>query len=181
MRGHIRERGRGTWELRVFLGRDPITRRDRYKTRTFKGSKKDAEKELATLRQGQLLARAGELAGAAERRGPVRFVGAVVDGVEGADDLRSVALDVRQRLGATEPAVVVLGGVVKDRPVVVAATNEPARGAGVKAGALVRTAAGRLGGGGGGKDDVAQGGGTDTGALPAAVAAVGADLDGAGA
>jgi hypothetical protein len=37
MRGHIRERGKGTWELRVFLGRDPITRRDRYKTRTFKG------------------------------------------------------------------------------------------------------------------------------------------------
>jgi integrase len=49
VRGHIRERGRGTWELRVFLGRDPITRRDRYKTRTFKGLKKDAEKELRNL------------------------------------------------------------------------------------------------------------------------------------
>ena len=49
MRGHIRERGKGTWELRVFLGRDPITRRDRYKTRTFKGGKKEAEKELRTL------------------------------------------------------------------------------------------------------------------------------------
>ncbi len=49
MRGHIRERGKGTWELRVFLGRDPITRRDRYKTRTFKGGKKEAEKELRAL------------------------------------------------------------------------------------------------------------------------------------
>jgi len=49
VRGHIRERGRETWELRVFLGRDPITRRDRYKTRTFKGGKKDAEKELRAL------------------------------------------------------------------------------------------------------------------------------------
>jgi integrase len=49
VRGHIRERGKGTWELRVFLGRDPITRRDRYKTRTFKGGKKDAEKELRAL------------------------------------------------------------------------------------------------------------------------------------
>jgi integrase len=49
MRGHIRERGKGTWELRVFLGRDPITRRDRYKTRTFKGGKKEAEKELRVL------------------------------------------------------------------------------------------------------------------------------------
>jgi hypothetical protein len=48
-RGHIRERGRETWELRVSLGRDPIIRRDRYKTRTFKGGKKDAEKELRSL------------------------------------------------------------------------------------------------------------------------------------
>ena len=142
---------------------------------------KDAEKELATFRHGQLLARAAELAGSAEQRGRTRFVGAVIDGAAGADDLRSLALDVRQRLGSTEPGVVVLGGVIKDRPVVVAATNEPARSAGIKAGSLVRTAAGRLGGGGGGKDDVAQGGGTDTGALPEAVAAAGADLDGAGA
>src|SRR5699024_7319029 len=132
---------------------------------------KDAEKELATFRHGKLLARAAELAGSAEQRGRTRFVGAVIDGAAGADDLRSLALDVRQRLGSTEPGVVVLGGVIKDRPVVVAATNEPARSAGIKAGSLVRTAAGRLGGGGGGKDDVAQGGGTDTGALPEAVAA----------
>jgi alanyl-tRNA synthetase len=44
---------------------------------------------------------------------------------------------------------------------VLVATNEAARELGVKAGALVRTAAGILGGGGGGKDDVAQGGGAD--------------------
>ncbi len=48
-RRHIRERGRETWELRGFLGRDPITRRDRYKSRTFKGGKKDAERELRSL------------------------------------------------------------------------------------------------------------------------------------
>jgi alanyl-tRNA synthetase len=45
--------------------------------------------------------------------------------------------------------------------VVVIATNDEARRWGVKAGELVREAAGVLGGGGGGKDDVAQGGGTD--------------------
>ena len=44
---------------------------------------------------------------------------------------------------------------------VIVATNEGAREAGVKAGALVRVAAGVLGGGGGGKDDIAQGGGQD--------------------
>ena len=142
---------------------------------------KDAEKELSTLRQGQLLGRAGELAGSATTRGRTRYVGATLDGLAGADDLRTLALDVRERLGSTEPAVVLLSGVVKERPIVVIATNEPARSAGIKAGALVRTAASRLGGGGGGKDDVAQGGGTDVEALPEAVAAVGADLDGAGA
>ena len=50
------------------------------------------------------------------------------------------------------------------------ATNEAARTAGVKAGALVRLAAGILGGGGGGKDDVAQGGGTDAAKVGAALA-----------
>ena len=48
-----------------------------------------------------------------------------------------------------------------DRPVVVVAVNDKGREWGVKAGELVRVAAGVLGGGGGGKDDVAQGGGTD--------------------
>ena len=47
------------------------------------------------------------------------------------------------------------------RPVVVVAVNDKGREWGVKAGDLVRVAAGVLGGGGGGKDDVAQGGGTD--------------------
>jgi alanyl-tRNA synthetase len=51
--------------------------------------------------------------------------------------------------------------VANGRPVVVAAVNEIGRLWGVKAGDLVRAAAGVLGGGGGGKDDVAQGGGAD--------------------
>jgi alanyl-tRNA synthetase len=55
---------------------------------------------------------------------------------------------------------------------ILVATNEAARDAGVKAGALVRVAAGILGGGGGGKDDVAQGGGTDAAKVAPALAAV---------
>jgi alanyl-tRNA synthetase len=51
--------------------------------------------------------------------------------------------------------------VAKGRPGVVVATNAAARERGIRAGALVRTAAQVLGGGGGGKDDLAQGGGTD--------------------
>ncbi|UFU01556.1 alanine--tRNA ligase [Ruania suaedae] len=141
------------------------------------GRLKDAEKELATLRQGQLLTRAGELAGSAIEHGGVRTVTATLGELTSADDVRSLVLDVRDRLGSSSPSVVALGAVVKDRPVVVVATNDGARSAGAKAGALVRTAATRLGGGGGGKDDIAQGGGTDAGALEEALRAVAADLD----
>jgi alanyl-tRNA synthetase len=67
---------------------------------------------------------------------------------------------------------VALTGVANGRPLVIVATNEAARGAGVKAGALVRLAAGVLGGGGGGKDDVAQGGGSDPAKVSDALEAI---------
>ena len=63
-------------------------------------------------------------------------------------------------------------GAAKGRPVVVIATNDAARGRGLKAGDLVRVAAGALGGGGGGKDDIAQGGGQDASKVGEALAAV---------
>ena len=88
-----------------------------------------------------------------------------------ADDLRSLALDLRERLGSAAAAVA-LTGTANGRPLVLVATNEAARSAGVKAGALVKIAAGVLGGGGGGKDDVAQGGGSDAAQVPAALAAI---------
>ncbi|MGH9919279.1 MAG: hypothetical protein ACRD6W_10510, partial [Nitrososphaerales archaeon] len=49
MEGHVRKRGTASWELRVYVGRDPITRRERYMTRTVKGSKRDAERALRTF------------------------------------------------------------------------------------------------------------------------------------
>jgi len=57
---------------------------------------------------------------------------------------------------------------------VIVATNDAARAEGVKAGALAKLAAGILGGGGGGKDDLAQGGGADVAAIPAALDAIAA-------
>jgi alanyl-tRNA synthetase len=95
--------------------------------------------------------------------------------VGSADDVRPLALSGRERLGS-DAAVVALGGIVGGRPIVVVATNDAARAAGAKAGALVRIAAGVLGGGGGGKDDVAQGGGTDATALDAALEAIVTEL-----
>lgn len=46
MRGHMRQRG-DAWELRAYVGRDPLTGREKYKTLTFRGGKRAAEAELA--------------------------------------------------------------------------------------------------------------------------------------
>ncbi len=140
---------------------------------------KETEKELAGVRAAQVLAAAGTLAAGATEVAGVRVV-AHDAGEVAADDLRTLALDVRSRLGESAPAVVAVGGVAKGRPVVVVATNAAARERGVRAGALVKTASGLLGGGGGGKDDLAQGGGTDAARLPEALAGV-RDAIGAGA
>lgn len=132
---------------------------------------KTAEKELERLRKEQLTAAAAQLVGTATDAAGVKVIAHDAGQVSGADDLRGLALDLRTRLGS-EPAAVAVAGVSNDRPVILIATNEAARTAGVKAGALVRLAAGILGGGGGGKDDVAQGGGTDATKVGAALAAV---------
>ena len=136
---------------------------------------KEAEKELASLQQAQLLGRAPELAAGAQRIGGVRAVVATAGDLASADDLRTLTLDVRERLGE-EPAVVALFGVAGGRPLVVVATNSAARAAGVAAGQLVRVAAKTLGGGGGGKDDVAQGGGANVAAISDAERAVVSEL-----
>jgi len=132
---------------------------------------KTAEKELERLRKQQLAAAAGQLAGTARDAAGVKVIAHDAGQVSGADDLRGLALDLRTRLGS-DAAAVAVAGVSNDRPVILVAVNEAARAAGVKAGALVRLAAGILGGGGGGKDDVAQGGGTDASKVGAALDAV---------
>ena len=133
---------------------------------------KEAEKEVAALRQSQLLARAAALVDSAVDAAGVRVVTADAGEVAGADDLRVLALDVRSRLGDSAPAAVAVLGVANGRPLVVIATNGSARDAGVRAGALVKVATAVLGGGGGGKDDVAQGGGTKVEAGADALSAI---------
>jgi len=131
---------------------------------------KAAEKELAQLRREKLQAEAGKLLENAQTIGSVRVL-AHDAGELDANGVRELALDLRSRFGS-EAAVVAVVGVANGRPVVLVATNEGAREAGVKAGALVRVAAGVLGGGGGGKDDVAQGGGQDASKIGVALDAV---------
>ena len=133
---------------------------------------REVEKELERARRAQSLSGAAALAGAPTDVHGVNLVTHFFDPAAGeipTDDLRALALDVRGRLSDSSPGVVAVAGVAKSRPVVVVATNDEARRRGVKAGELVREAAGVLGGGGGGKDDVAQGGGTDAGRIDEAL------------
>ncbi|MFJ1585069.1 alanine--tRNA ligase [Streptomyces sp. NPDC088197] len=133
---------------------------------------KDAEKEIERFRAEKVLQAAAGLAeSAADIKGVALVAGTVPEGT-GADDLRKLVLDVRQRIGGGRPGVVALFTVANGRPLTVIATNEAARDRGIKAGELVRTAAKTLGGGGGGKDDVAQGGGQNPAAVQDAVEAV---------
>jgi integrase len=47
--GTMRERSPGHWELRAFIGRDPVTCKVRQTTRTFHGTEKGAGKALSQL------------------------------------------------------------------------------------------------------------------------------------
>ncbi|WEK59845.1 MAG: alanine--tRNA ligase [Candidatus Microbacterium colombiense] len=138
-------------------------------------SLKAAEKRIAQFEAKERAGRVPAIADAATRVGAFRLASQSLGEVASADDVRDLVIGVRDRLGS-DPAVVALGAVVNGRPVVVVATNDAARTAGAKAGALAKRAAGVLGGGGGGRDDVAQGGGTDAAALPAALDAIAQEL-----
>ncbi|MGB5760509.1 MAG: hypothetical protein WBM50_26575 [Acidimicrobiales bacterium] len=48
----MRQRSSGSWELRVYAGVDPETRRRRYRPKTVRGTKAEAERELAALVAG---------------------------------------------------------------------------------------------------------------------------------
>lgn len=49
MRGSMRERRPGYWQLRVYEGADPLTGKKRYRTQYFRGGKRAAQKQLALL------------------------------------------------------------------------------------------------------------------------------------
>jgi alanyl-tRNA synthetase len=141
---------------------------------------REAEKELAAGRQATLLGAARSIAtGGSSIRG-VRTIAHDAGLVDSPDDVRTLALDVRSRLGESEPVVVAVGGVAGERAVVVVATNAAARDGGFAAGPLAKLGALVLGGGGGGKPDMAQGGGTDVTAVPAALAAIEAQISASG-
>ncbi len=137
---------------------------------------KEAERELETLRRERLAAQSASLTDGARDIAGTTFLAHDAGADAAANDVRSLAMDLRGRLGNDRPTVVAVTGAGGGRPVIVVATNEAARAAGHKAGTLVRLAAGVLGGGGGGKDDLAQGGGQDPSKTGAALDAVAAGV-----
>ena len=130
---------------------------------------KDAEKELGQVRSQQALAQVSGLLATAKNIGEYKFLAAQIgDGIS-VEDLRTMALDIKNRLGES---VVALASISSGKPIVVVATSDLARAKGVKAGALVKAASSVLGGGGGGKDDFAQGGGVNISEIPNALLAI---------
>ncbi|MBC7723174.1 MAG: alanine--tRNA ligase [Burkholderiaceae bacterium] len=134
-------------------------------------SLKAAERKIAEYESAALAERVPAIVASATRTGAILVVSADVGPLTNSDDLRSLVQSVRSRLG-TDAAVVALASDISGKPAVIVATNDASRLLGAKAGALARAAAAVLGGGGGGKDDLAQGGGSDLAAIPAALDAI---------
>ncbi len=133
---------------------------------------KESEKELERMRIEQALAQAQTLADTAKSLNGIAVVANDAGVMPSADALRTLALEVRDRLGDANPVVVALIGRVNDKPSIVVVTNEKARERKAKAGAFVRAVGQHLGGGGGGRDDIAQGGGTKLDAIKEALDAI---------
>jgi alanyl-tRNA synthetase len=130
---------------------------------------KEIEKELAAVRSAQALGTVASIAESATKVGQIDLITSVLpDGISG-DDLRTIALDLRNRFATS---VIALISSAAGKSVLVVASSDSARSLGAKSGALVKIGSAVLGGGGGGKDDFAQGGGTDASKSNDALAAI---------
>ena len=116
------------------------------------------EKELSAVRSAKALASAAALVKNAKSIGQINYLTAQLDNEVSVDDMRSIAIDLRNKL---KSGVVVLATINNLKPILVAASSSEAIKLGIKAGELIKIGSTVLCGGGGGKDDFAQGGGTE--------------------
>jgi alanyl-tRNA synthetase len=126
-----------------------------------------ADKELARLKAKLASSAGDDLAGSAADVKGAKVVAAAMDGAD-VKGLRETVDKLKDKLRS---AAIVLG-TVNDGKVTLIAGVTPDLVARVKAGDLVNHVAQRVGGKGGGRPDMAQAGGTDAAALPAALASV---------
>ncbi|MFN8088164.1 MAG: alanine--tRNA ligase [Mycobacterium sp.] len=136
---------------------------------------KVAEKEVERMRLASAKAAGANAAAGAEQVGKVRLVAQRMAAGMSAGDLRSLAGDIRGKLGV-EPGVVVLIAEADGSVPFVVAVNPAAQDVGVRADDLVRQIATAVGGRGGGKADLAQGSGSEPGGIDAALTSVRAEM-----
>ena len=126
------------------------------------------QREVTQLREKLARLEAENLVNQAVTVQDVAVLAAQVD-VEDVETLRRMTDWFRDKLGSS---VVVLGAVVKGKPMLVAAATPDVVKRGIHAGNLVREIAQIVGGRGGGRPNMAQAGGQDPEKLPEALAAV---------
>jgi alanyl-tRNA synthetase len=134
--------------------------------------RKRLERELADAKRKLALGGGGAAAAAVEEIGGVRFIGRVLEGVDG-KGLRPVIEDFRKQVGSGVVAVV---GVNEGKAAIAVAVTADLADR-VSAADLIRAAVPAMGGqGGGGKPDFAQGGAPDGSRAEEGLAAVRAAL-----
>ena len=132
---------------------------------------KVASRRLAALSMEQLKARIPEFLAAAKQIGGSKLVVANIGEVDSADQVRDLAVALRDKL-EPESGLAVVAGISGGKVVLIIATSKKAREAGISSGKLVKETSAILGGGGGGKDDIAQGGGPEIGKLSTALQSI---------
>ena len=123
------------------------------------------EKQLEQLQAKAASAAGDDLSAQAVDVKGVKVLAARLDGQDG-KALLALVDQLKNKLGR---AVILLGSVHEEKVVLVAGVTKDLTGQ-LKAGDLMKQAAAAVGGKGGGRPDMAQGGGTDAGALDAALA-----------
>ncbi|MEV8518293.1 alanine--tRNA ligase [Dyella marensis] len=137
------------------------------KLRQLLDKQKKLERELESLRAKAAGSATADLAASAQDVGGIKVVAARLEGLD-AKALRDGIDQLKQQLA---DCVVLLAGAADGRVSLVAGVHGKALGR-VKAGDVVAHVASQIDGKGGGRPDMAQGGGSDTAALPGLLAAL---------
>lgn len=147
----------------VKSGRDSLV--DKY--RALNERNRSLEKEIERLNAKLASAQSGELISSVVEIDGIKLLATKIEGAD-AKSLRDMLDQLKNKLGS---GVVVLGAEDGEKVSLVAGVTKDLTDR-VKAGDLIRNLAAQVGGKGGGRPDMAQGGGTDPAALPAAIASV---------
>ncbi|BCU91814.1 alanine--tRNA ligase [Yersinia pseudotuberculosis] len=137
------------------------------KVRAVLDRSKMLERELQQLKDQQAAQESASLSSSAKLINGVKLLVSQLDNVE-PKMLRTMVDDLKNQLGS---AIIVLATTTDDKVSLIVGVTKDLTGK-VKAGELIADIAQQVGGKGGGRPDMAQAGGTDVQALPAALASV---------